>query len=418
VITRKIKMQLLVFLLVAVAGIVYTGLRYAGLDAALGIGGYPVTVQLGEGGGLFTNAEVTYRGMPVGSVTGMHLTADGVSADLRIHSDAPSIPDDLQAVVTDRSAVGEQYLDLRPATASGPYLRAGSVIARNRTALPPSTQSVLTGLDTFTRSVPTDDLRTVVDELGTAFGGTGPQLQTLLDSSQILITDANTHLPQTVRLLQDGNTVLTTQNQQASAITSFSTDLAALAGRLKRSDPDLRRLIGTAPQLADQVTGLLTESGSNLSVLIANLLTTSNVVGARLDGLEMALVAYPSLAAGSYTVAPGDGTVHFGLALNLFDPPPCIKGYESTPRRSGLDTAPTAPNTQVYCAEPPGSPVAVRGAQNAPRSGKPTEPTHIYPAPTWYAPAPDASPLPPLPGLLPQLPSLPLVLDLPLPVGG
>ena len=47
---------------------------------------------------------------------------------------SPKIPADLQAEVRSVSAVGEQYVDLRPRTDSGPYLQNGSVItAENAT---------------------------------------------------------------------------------------------------------------------------------------------------------------------------------------------------------------------------------------------------------------------------------------------
>ena len=40
---------------------------------------------------------------------------------------SPKIPADLEAEVRSVSAVGEQYVDLRPRTDSGPYLQNGAV---------------------------------------------------------------------------------------------------------------------------------------------------------------------------------------------------------------------------------------------------------------------------------------------------
>jgi phospholipid/cholesterol/gamma-HCH transport system substrate-binding protein len=71
---------------------------------------------------------------------------------------------------------------------------------------------------------------------------------------------------------------------------------------------------------------------------------------------------------------PGDGTAHLGLVINLFDPFPCSQGYENTPHRPGNDLDPVAVNTGAYCAEPPGSPIAVRGAQNVPKAATPQPP--------------------------------------------
>ncbi|MDU0293335.1 MlaD family protein [Saccharothrix longispora] len=375
-IPRKTKLQIGAFVLIALVGVSYVGARYAGLGRLVGSSGYVVTVRLADSGGVFTNAEVTYRGVAVGRVGQMRLTDDGLDVDLGIDPDAPRIPADLEAVVANRSAVGEQYVDLRPRGEDGPYLEAGSVIPRSATRTPPPVDELLTNLDAFAESVPADSLKTVVDELDLAFDGTGPDLQVLLDNTRLFTKAATENLPQTKALLDSGLVVLNTQAEQGSAIRSFSSDLRALAEQLKDSDGDLRRLIGVSPQAAEQVSALLAESGPNLGVVLANLLTTGNILVTRLDGLEQIAVTYPIVVGGGFSVAKGDGTgAHFGLALNVFDPPPCTVGYEGTRIRQGTDTTPAPLNTQAYCALARGSATAVRGAQNAPYGGTPTTPT-------------------------------------------
>jgi phospholipid/cholesterol/gamma-HCH transport system substrate-binding protein len=374
VLTKRVRLQLIAFAVIAIVAIVYAAFRFTDIGKVFGADGYTVKMNLTESGGIFTNAEVTYRGYNVGRVGEIHLTHDGIQVDLDIDSDAPQIPADLDAVVANRSAVGEQYVDLRPRAAGGPYLSAASVISADRTVTPVGTDVVLRDLDSLASSVPTDSLRTVVDELDKAFAGTGDDLQVLLDSTRDFTTMAREHLPQTITLINDGGTVLDTQNDQAGNIKSFANSLRLLSDQLKTSDPDLRNLINQAPRVASQVTDLLAESGPGLGVTIANLLTTSDILRARKDGLEYAFVAYPLFsAAGQGLLANDPGQVHLGLVLNLFNPPPCTKGYEQTQRRNGTDTAEPAAATpaQTYCAEPTGSPVNVRGSANVPFGGEP-----------------------------------------------
>ncbi|WP_199441735.1 MCE family protein [Umezawaea beigongshangensis] len=370
-ISARIKLQITAFVAIALLGISYVSVRYVGLDRVFGGGGYVVTMQLADSGGVFTNSEVTYRGVSVGRVGPMRLTTDGVEVDLVIDPEAPPIAADLEAVVANRSAVGEQYVDLRPTGTDGPHLVDGSVVPRSATRTPPPVENLLTSLDSFAKSVPTDSLRTVVDELDTAFSGTGGDLQVLLDTTRSFTAAAQRHLPQTTALLNDGRVVLGTQVASGDAIRSFSGDLRLLNEQLKNSDADLRRLIDITPQVSEQVTGLLAESGTGLSVTIANLLTTSTITVSRLAGIEQILVTYPMAVGGGFTVAPGDGRAHFGLALNVFDPLPCTVGYEGTTVRTGNDTSPAPLNTQAYCALAPGSATGVRGAQNAPYGGTP-----------------------------------------------
>lgn len=373
---RKTKIQLMAFLVISIVAIAYSLIRFTDIEKTFGGGGYTVHLQLSESGGIFTGAEVTYRGHNIGEVGELSLTENGLQAELDIDADAPEVPSDLHAVVANRSAVGEQYVDLQPMTDRGPFLEDGALIPADRTSTPLGAEEIIADLDRLAGAVPTEALQTVVDESYAAFQGTGDDLQVLLDTTRDFTGIAQEHLPQTVQLLEQGNTVLNTQNELAGSMRSFSQDLRDLSATLKDSDEDLRRVIDTAPGAATQISKLLAETGPGLANLVANLLTTSDVLVTRLDGLEQALVTYPVVSVGAYSVVPDDGTAHLGLALNLFDPPACTRGYLPPEEyRPGDETTPRLPKEDAYCAEPYGSPIAVRGSQNAPYQGVPAAPS-------------------------------------------
>lgn len=394
---RGTKVRLFLFALIAVVGIGYVGGTYAGLDRLFFSRGYEVTVRFADSGGIFTNAEVTYRGVAVGRVSELRLSDTGIDVVLDIEDSAPPIPADTRAAVVNRSAVGEQYVDLIPDHDRGPYLTDGSVIPRERTTIPPGPDILLSNLDSLVASVPTRSLRTVVDELDKAFRGTGPAMQVLLDSAGSLTATATQHLPQTTSLLANGRIVLQTQAAQSEQITDYSRNLRLIAEQLKKSDPDLRNLINVVPQVSIQVGDILRTSGQHLGLIIANLLTTAQITSTRTNGIEQLLVAFPMITA----TAPGanpDGTGHLGLVLTFNDPFSCTRGYEGTKQRGANQTNDVPANQQAYCAEPTGSPIGVRGSQNAPFGGKPVEvpPPATAPAPAAPLPGPVS-----LPGLGP-----------------
>ncbi|RZI88966.1 MAG: MCE family protein, partial [Microbacterium sp.] len=144
--TKRTKNQLMIFVFISLIGISYVGARYARLDRLVYDSSYQVTVSLPASGGIFTGAEVTYRGVQVGSVSDMTLTRDGVDVELSVDNKY-KIPADAHALVGNKSAVGEQYVELQPQSDTGPYLKDKSVINAADTEIPVSTTEILTNLD-------------------------------------------------------------------------------------------------------------------------------------------------------------------------------------------------------------------------------------------------------------------------------
>src|ERR1700712_1342434 len=168
-ITARTKKQLIAFVILTLVGVTFVGGRYARLDRLFYDSSYTVTAHFDQSGGIFAGAEVTDRGVKIGQVSSLKLTNKGVDVVLSIEKKSEPIPSRARALVGNKSAVGEQYVELQPKTDSGPYLKEGSQIATADTAVPVSTTEILTNLSNLVESVPQGDLRTVVAESGAAF---------------------------------------------------------------------------------------------------------------------------------------------------------------------------------------------------------------------------------------------------------
>lgn len=372
---RVVRTQLVVFIVIAVAGVVFVGGNYVRLPSLLGIGQYEVHVDLPDTGGVFPNAAVNYRGTPVGRVGDMTLTEEGARVTLDLDSGAPEIPVDTDVVVAHRSAIGEQYIDLRPRSKGGPFLADGDVVTGGPESLPPHVEELLRDVDQLSRSVPLDDLEVMVDELGEAVIGRGPQLQRLADSL-VTISDAGMEtMPELQALIRDSATVLNTQAEQSGEIIDFSSDLRVVTEALRDSDSDLNRLISTAPEFADEAQHLVENSGEPLTRSFTNLSETMKVVDPHSPTFRILGQLLPALSAGGLSVAPGDGTIHMGVVFEKDNPPPCTTGYEGTyeiveeMRAQNPEFDPQEmdfpPNYDADCRVPYGSPSAVRGARSA-----------------------------------------------------
>lgn len=361
-----VKLQLIAFLVITVLGVAYTAVRYVGLGDMVVNDTYHVAADFPDSGGIFTDAEVTYRGVPVGRVGPLSLKGDGIQVRLDLKR-GTLIPADTVAVVANRSAVGEQYVDLQPRKATGPYLEEGSTIARQNTRIPVSTAELLRNTNALLSSVPTKDLATVITELNAAFSDMGPDLQRLIDNGNSLVETADEVYPETVRLIYNGRTVLDTARATSGEFRTFSRDLADLTDQIRKDDKVVRSLVRRGGVAADEGADFVNEISPSVSQLLGNFVTVGQVLSARVPNLRQTFILYPMSVASAYTVAPKDGTVHFGVELNGSQPPPCKEGYD-TKRRYPQDTSKKRADMFNRCKDP-NPDVVPRGARNAPQPG-------------------------------------------------
>jgi phospholipid/cholesterol/gamma-HCH transport system substrate-binding protein len=370
-ISRTTKLQLLVFGVIALLGLTFTGARYANLGRLVpGYDkGYLVSADFRDSGGVFVGSQVTNRGVSIGTVEKLTLLPDGVRVAMRIKPGS-KIPSPTKASVGNRSAIGEQYVDLLPQSDGPDVLHNGDVIPMSETSIPIQPTQLVVNLDRLVRSVDLADVATVLDELAKAFQGSGDDLQRLIDAGDQLTQAATQHLPQTLDLIHDSGTVLDTQRDVAGAFRSYNADLAQLTTTLRSSDPDFRKLFATGTDAARTATSFLQANDTNLSVLLGNLVFVAQVQKVRIPALRQILVLYPNVVAGGFTVTPGDGTAHFGLVTSQSPAvcPSSDKGYATTKKRDASDVTPRLSNFNAYCSLRSPNTVDVRGAGNSPRA--------------------------------------------------
>jgi phospholipid/cholesterol/gamma-HCH transport system substrate-binding protein len=374
--TKMIKIQLAICAVLALVAGAIMIVRYIRLPAMLfGIGQYTVTVELPSSGGLYKTANVTYRGTEVGRVTDVRLTKTGVAAVLSLRSDVV-IPVDLDAQVHSVNPLGEQYVALTPHSATSAMLKNGDVIPLSRTSVPPDVNGIIAATNRGLQAIPRDDLKTVVDESYTAFGGLGPEISRLVTGSTTLAIDARTNLDAITTLIDQSQPVLDSQADTADAINAWAAHLATITHQFENHDTAVAGLLQTGPHAADEARQLFDRLRPTVPVLLANLVSVGQVAIAYQANLEQLLVLYPQLVAESQgTLVAGRNTkqdyrgtyLDFNLNLNL--PPPCTTGFlpASQRRAPTFEDYPDVPAGDLYCRVPQDSNlVAMRGARNTP----------------------------------------------------
>ncbi|OBI97593.1 MCE family protein [Mycobacterium asiaticum] len=385
--TRFVRIQLAIFSIVGTIGVIAMVLYYIQAPMLLGIGRITVTLELPAAGGLYRFSNVTYRGVQLGKVTSVELTPRGAKATLSLAT-SPKVPADLSpcperpgppnqcgAHVLSVSAVGEQYVDLRPKTDSPPYLHDGSVIAVRDTTIPQPVGPMLEQVNALVTSIPKTKLGQLLDETFRGFNGSGYDLGSLFDSTTTLSRDANGVVDRTKTLTEDSGPLLDSQARTTDSIRQWARGLAGISDVLANDDANVRTLLRDGPDAANEASRLLNDLKPTLPVLLANLTTIGQIGVTYHPSLEQLLVLLPSAVAIEQAAGPAshpEGSAQGDFALTIDDPPICTVGFiPQSQWRSPDDLTEIDTPDGLYCKLPQDSPLSVRGARNYPCMGHP-----------------------------------------------
>lgn len=372
--TRFVRIQLAVFAIVGIIGVVLMVLSYIQAPTLLGIGKMTVTLKMPATGGLYRFSNVTYRGVQMGKVTSVGLTPHGAEATLSLDT-SPKIPADLKAEVRSISAVGEYYVDLRPRTDSAPYLHDGSVIAVNDATIPQPVGPVLDQTSKLINSIPKGKLGQLLDESFQAFNGEGYDFGSLFDSSAKFSGDLKGVADRARSLTDDTGPFLDTQEKTTDSIRLWARSLAGVTGQLSRNDPQIRTLLQQGPGAFDEASKLLEQIQPTLPVLLANLTTIGQIGVTYHASIEQVLVLLPPFTAAIQSFIGSkspNGLATGAFNLVLSDPPACTVGFlPPSEWRAPSDTRIVDTPDGLYCKLPQDSPIGVRGARNYPCMGQP-----------------------------------------------
>jgi phospholipid/cholesterol/gamma-HCH transport system substrate-binding protein len=303
--------------LIALVVVILLGTYYIVFDILqvhVGSQPYSVTLALPRAGGLYPQAGVTYNGVPIGRVAGIHLESTGVRVTLSLRA-GTRVPADLTANVRQLSALGEQYVDLVPARAGGPYLHQGSVIAAGRTTLPVPIGTTLSDLNSLLNSVNQSDVTTVESFLATGLVGTGADLRNIVVTGQALTRALVAAEPATRALIVDGEPVLGTADATTTEVSQLLANLDQLSGQLQSSNQNVEDLLSNG---SAATSGLNTLVASNENAIAGTIdgLSISAATAAQYQPAVQALFSVLPVAAGDLAATVSGGAFHGSLAIN------------------------------------------------------------------------------------------------------
>ncbi len=363
---RLIKTQLVLLTGVAVAAVVVLGWYYLRIPSLVGVGRYTLYAELPQSGGLYRTANVAYRGVTIGKVTGVEPTERGARATMSIET-GYQIPADASANVHSVSAVGEQYIDLVSTAKRGPYLRNGQTI--HKSTVPSQIGPALDAANRGLAVLPKDKVASLLYESSQALGGLGPSLRRLVDATQAIAHDVRGSIDDVDDIIGRSAPIIDSQADSADTIRRWATNLNTVAAQSAQNDQAVRSILANAPPTAAQVNTTFGDVRDSLPQVLANLEVVIDMLKRYHNGVEQALVFLPQSGAIAQSVtaqSPGQAALGVG-AISLNQPPPCLTGFlPASQWRAPADTTTAPLPAGTYCKIPMEATNVVRGARNYP----------------------------------------------------
>ena len=367
-ITPFVRMQLVIFSIVTIISIIAMAVFYIRIPEMFGIGSYRVQMSMPATGGLYQNANVSFRGVNVGKVDAVRLTPEGVVADLTIDS-GTVIPANSAAAVRSVSAIGEQFVEFTPPERpSSDRLGDGSTVRTDD--VPVEISSMLDQATALLDDVGDTKLRSVMDEAFQAFNGNAAELQRLMDSMVLFVGAVHDNVDTTIDLVRQAGPILATQNRTADQIRSWTADLTRVTDQLRASRPDISDILAKGPGVARQAQDMFGDMSESFPLAVSNLRVAARTQALYLPNLRQTIVLYPRVLSALITAINSGSNRHgpnvsFGLGFQ--DPPACTVGFvPASEWRFPSATEPQDLPPGMLCRLPQDAQTSVRGARNFP----------------------------------------------------
>jgi virulence factor Mce-like protein len=343
--------------LTAIVAIAYLLLGALRVNPAIST--YRVTIHLPLSGGLLENQDVAVRGVRVGRIEALTITATGVDALANIQTEA-KIPVSSPVRVSGLSPAGEQYIDFQPASDKGPYLQDGSVIARDQASTPIPLDQLLADANGVLAQTDPKKLELIKHEL--SLSPAGPQkLTDIVDGGVFLLSTLDSVLPETVSALKTSRIVLSTLADLNPGLGDTTQNLSHVFTGVNEMDGGYRQFVARTPQMLSSVDNVFDDNSDTMVSLLASVASTAQLLYVRVPALNALFPNYR----GSTIEALMTIMHEHGLWATADIYPRYVCDY-GTPRRPPASADYPEPFLYTYCRDDDPE-VLIRGAKNAPR---------------------------------------------------
>lgn len=232
---------------------------------------------------LYPGDDVRVVGVPIGKITRVTPSGDGVTVEMSIDADTP-VAADTGAVIVPPGVLSSRYVQLTKPWTGGPRLADGASLSQARTASPLELDDVSRQLDRFLKAVGPDGLNKsgalsrVVDASSRALAGNGTQLRSTLHDLAAALSTLGSNSGNIVTTIEHLGTFAKTLDESDGAIRQVETHLADVSTQLAGQRTQIRSAIHAVREATTAIHTFLKQNKDNLSADVRSLAVLSTTL--------------------------------------------------------------------------------------------------------------------------------------------
>lgn len=303
----------------------------------------PITLTTSTAGlQLPSNADVKLRGMIVGEVRSIKVTADGVKMNIAMEPSAmKAVPSGVTAQIVPKTLFGEKYISLiPPAIPTGQMLQAGDNISK--ADVPIEVETLLNDLYPLLEAVPPSEISYTLSAVSTALSGRGEQLGSTLVAANSYFQKINPDVPKLVDDLIKLGKVSDVYANAMPELGRILKNTVVTGNTVVAKRAQLQAFYQEGTKLSDTLTAFLKENGDNL-------ITLSHESRPVLQVLSDYSVVFPCVLRGVTDITPDISSTFRNERLNINV---SIIGEEDQPTDYAADENGNIPTKATIDAQP------------------------------------------------------------------
>ncbi|WP_405666870.1 MCE family protein [Streptomyces sp. NBC_01166] len=279
----------------------FSGIEQVPLPGGADLGDHPyeITAEFGDVLSLAPQSSVKVNDVAVGRVTEIALTPGSWTAKVTMRVNGKiDLPANAYAHLEQSSLLGEKFVQLSPpsaGTARG-ALKDGDRIPLARTNRNPEVEEVFGALSMLLNGGGVDQLKTITTELNKALAGQEPQIRSMLQRVDTLVTNLDGHKEDITQALDGVNrlsaTLATRKQDVGTVLTGLSPGLKVLEKQRGSLLTMLRSLDSLSTVAVDTINKSKADMIADLEAIAPTLTALADSGNDLPDSLQV-LVTYP-----------------------------------------------------------------------------------------------------------------------------